>query len=226
VLRRPSSGRQSEDEHSRHIQIRYSPRAIILVVLRHGWPGPATLLTYPPRAEATLPHSVPATPPSIGSSVEGEPAIWSVLRPGFSHYSGGRRAMHGSSGIVRASKWRMASECHLWFQPTTEFFYFYAGKFCQRESARPQPQFLLGIVEPGTILKAYSCWWKLSNVAQPLPSTPTAARFELSTFICCGIAPFLNAVILCSSCAQFLHQRASTHETVQAAERLGTAALV
>jgi hypothetical protein len=59
-------------------------------------------------------------------------------------------------------------------------------------------------------------------MSQPLPKHATAARFERSTVDMAAVCPILERSDLVLACAQVLHINGqSTHETVQAAERLG-----
>src|SRR5258708_28412961 len=60
-------------------------------------------------------------------------------------------------------------------------------------------------------------------MSQPLPKYATAARFERSTVDMAADRPILERSDLVLACAHVLHSNGqSTHETVQAAERLGT----
>jgi hypothetical protein len=60
-------------------------------------------------------------------------------------------------------------------------------------------------------------------MSQPLPKYATAARFERSTVDMAVDRPILERSDLVLACAHVLHTNGqSTHETVQAAERLGT----
>src|SRR5260221_5839874 len=60
-------------------------------------------------------------------------------------------------------------------------------------------------------------------MSQPLPKYATAARFERSTVDMAEDRPILERSDLGLACAHVLHTNGkSTHETVQAAERLGT----
>src|SRR6266516_4287285 len=60
-------------------------------------------------------------------------------------------------------------------------------------------------------------------MSRPLPKYATAARFERSTLDMAADRPILERSDLVLSCAHVLHTNGqSTHETVQAAERLGT----
>src|SRR6266567_1123272 len=60
-------------------------------------------------------------------------------------------------------------------------------------------------------------------MSQPLPKYATAARFERSTVDMAADRPILERSDLVLACAHVLHTNGqSTHETVQAAERLGT----
>jgi uncharacterized membrane protein YjjP (DUF1212 family) len=60
-------------------------------------------------------------------------------------------------------------------------------------------------------------------MSQPLSKYPTAARFERSTVDVAADRPILERSDLVLACAHVLHTNGqSTHETVQAAERLGT----
>src|SRR5260370_4919242 len=60
-------------------------------------------------------------------------------------------------------------------------------------------------------------------MSQPLPKYATAARFERSTVDMAADRPILERSDLVLACALVLHTNGqSTHETVQAAERLGT----
>ena len=60
-------------------------------------------------------------------------------------------------------------------------------------------------------------------MSQPLPKNTTAARFERSTVDMAADRPILERSDLVLACAHVLHTNGqSTHETVQAAERLGT----
>ena len=94
------------------------------------------------------------------------------------------------------------------------------GQVCQRESARPQPQ-LLGIVDRLQILEGGRVGETLCR-SRSL-STPPAARFDRSTVDMAADRPILERSDLVLACAHVLHTNGqSTHETVQAAERLGT----
>ena len=60
-------------------------------------------------------------------------------------------------------------------------------------------------------------------MSQPLPKCATAARFERSTVDMATDRPILERSDLVLACAYVLHTNGqSTHETVQASERLGT----
>src|SRR5256885_9646275 len=60
-------------------------------------------------------------------------------------------------------------------------------------------------------------------MSQPLPKYATAARFERSIVDMAAGRPILERSDLVLACAHVLHTNGqSTHETVQAAERLGT----
>src|SRR6267154_45653 len=60
-------------------------------------------------------------------------------------------------------------------------------------------------------------------MSQPLPKYSTAARFGRSTVDVAADRPILERSDLVLACAHVLHTNGqSTHETVQAAERLGT----
>jgi uncharacterized membrane protein YjjP (DUF1212 family) len=60
-------------------------------------------------------------------------------------------------------------------------------------------------------------------MSQPLPKHATAARFERSTVDMAADRPILERSDLVLVCAHVLHTNGqSTHETVQAVERLGT----
>src|SRR5258708_12696990 len=60
-------------------------------------------------------------------------------------------------------------------------------------------------------------------MSQPLPKYTTAARFECSTVDMAADRPIFERSDLVLACAHVLHTNGqSTHETVQAAERLGT----
>src|SRR5712671_2964167 len=60
-------------------------------------------------------------------------------------------------------------------------------------------------------------------MSQPLPKYATAARFERSTVDMAADRPILERSDLVLACAHVLHTNGqSTHETMQAAERLGT----
>src|SRR6266404_5113876 len=60
-------------------------------------------------------------------------------------------------------------------------------------------------------------------MSQPLPKYATAARFDRSTVDMAADRPILERSDLVLACAHVLHTNGqSTHETVQAAERLGT----
>src|SRR5258708_7829633 len=59
-------------------------------------------------------------------------------------------------------------------------------------------------------------------MSHPLPKYATAARFERSTVDMAADRPILERSDLVLACAHVLHTNGqSTHETVQAAERLG-----
>src|SRR6266404_3082949 len=61
-------------------------------------------------------------------------------------------------------------------------------------------------------------------MSQPLPKYATAARFERSTVDMAADRPILERSDLVLACAHVLHANGqSTHETMQAAERLGLA---
>src|SRR5260370_10366650 len=60
-------------------------------------------------------------------------------------------------------------------------------------------------------------------MSQPLPKYAAIARFERSTVDMAADRPMLERSDLVLACAHVLHTNGqSTHETVQAAERLGT----
>ena len=62
----------------------------------------------------------------------------------------------------------------------------------------------------------------VNSMSQPLPKYATAARFEHSTVDMAADRPVLERSDLVLACAHVLHTNGqSTHETVQAAERLG-----
>src|SRR5216684_3191329 len=79
---------------------------------------------------------------------------------------------------------------------------------------------ITGHCGPATNSRRRSCW--CNSMSQPLSKYATAARFERSTVEMAADRPILERSDLVLACAHVLHTNGqSTHETVQAAERLG-----
>src|SRR5229473_1853481 len=125
--------------------------------------------------------------------------------------------MHASSDTVRARKCAGRRIDIYGFKPTTGFFMQanLSGRVSQAATS------ITGHCGPATNSRRRSCW--CNSMSQPLPKYATAARFERSTVDMAADRPILERSDLVLACAHVLHTNGqSTHETMQAAERLGT----